>query len=309
MLSAIANRFRLNKLSRVDQFVMSYGGLRGAVAFALALLIKQQRVDSQPMFVTTTIAVIYFTVFLQGTVCAVCSSIHLHVFRLYDFIIFSSIFSSLPGITIKPLVKFLNVKRANKKKPTMNERIHERVSSPSPLRPSGRRETAFRLFSIFDFFLFYFVRSNIIIIAWDLESKYLLCFFRSNSFFSWLTIWWLVLKIFWVKLETTMFVIDSNDSTINSYVHLYWNMFRFEPFFLASTKSIQTNNNNNGIFIDWHVYLRSNLLGCLFPCVLLLLTLAPRKIEAVCRTENSWNILKAGDERCHGLHATESINH
>lgn len=49
----------------------------------------------QPMFVTTTIAVIYFTVFLQG-------------------------------ITIKPLVKFLNVKRANKKKPTMNERIHER---------------------------------------------------------------------------------------------------------------------------------------------------------------------------------------
>lgn len=48
------------------------------------------------MFVTTTIAVIYFTVFLQG-------------------------------ITIKPLVKFLKVERANKKKPTMNERIHERV--------------------------------------------------------------------------------------------------------------------------------------------------------------------------------------
>lgn len=97
ILSAIANRFRLNKLSRVDQFVMSYGGLRGAVAFALALLIKQQRVESQPMFVTTTIAVIYFTVFVQG-------------------------------ITIKPLVRILNVKRANKKKPSMNERIHERVS-------------------------------------------------------------------------------------------------------------------------------------------------------------------------------------
>lgn len=130
ILSAIANRFRLNKLSRVDQFVMSYGGkcklwcehkpsvrtwylhiasvslftpsptesgLRGAVAFALALLIKPERVEAQPMFVTTTIAVIYFTVFVQG-------------------------------ITIRPLVKFLNVKRASKKKPTMNERIHERVS-------------------------------------------------------------------------------------------------------------------------------------------------------------------------------------
>lgn len=75
-----------------------FAGLRGAVAFALALLIKQERVESQPMFVTTTIAVIYFTVFVQG-------------------------------ITIKPLVRILNVKRASKKKPSMNERIHERVMS------------------------------------------------------------------------------------------------------------------------------------------------------------------------------------
>lgn len=83
ILSAIANRFRLNKLSRVDQFVMSYGGLRGAVAFALALLIKQQRVDSQPMFVTTTIAVIYFTVFLQGSILC-------HLFLLCAMIYLSS---------------------------------------------------------------------------------------------------------------------------------------------------------------------------------------------------------------------------
>lgn len=97
MLSALANRFRLHKLSRVDQFVMSYGGLRGAVAFALVLLVDERVVKHKNMYVTTTIAVIYFTVFLQG-------------------------------ITIKPLVKILNVKRANKRKPTMNERIHERVS-------------------------------------------------------------------------------------------------------------------------------------------------------------------------------------
>lgn len=69
VLSALANRFRLHKLGKVDQFVMSYGGLRGAVAFALVLLIKDDAVDHdkelREMFVTTTIAVIYYTVFLQ----------------------------------------------------------------------------------------------------------------------------------------------------------------------------------------------------------------------------------------------------
>ncbi|XP_058061035.1 sodium/hydrogen exchanger 3 isoform X2 [Anopheles bellator] len=95
ILSALANRFRIHKLTKVDQFVMSYGGLRGAVAFALVLLVDVHHIPLQPMFLTTTIAVIYFTVFLQG-------------------------------ITIKPLVKILNVKRSSKRKPTMNERIHER---------------------------------------------------------------------------------------------------------------------------------------------------------------------------------------
>lgn len=92
ILTAMANRFRIHKLSNVDQFVMSYGGLRGAVAFALVLLINKDHVPLQPLFVTTTICVIYFTVFLQG-------------------------------ITIKPLVRILNVKRAEKRKPTMNEVI------------------------------------------------------------------------------------------------------------------------------------------------------------------------------------------
>ena len=39
ILTAIANQYRLHKLSKVDQFVMMYGGLRGAVAFALVLLV------------------------------------------------------------------------------------------------------------------------------------------------------------------------------------------------------------------------------------------------------------------------------
>ena len=36
ILIGLANRYRLHKLGFVDQFVMMYGGLRGAVAFALS---------------------------------------------------------------------------------------------------------------------------------------------------------------------------------------------------------------------------------------------------------------------------------
>jgi len=95
ILVGLANRYRLQKLGAVDQFVMMYGGLRGAVAFALVLLINPHDVPHAHMFVTTTIAMVYWTVFVQG-------------------------------ITIKPLVKFLNVKTSTEKEPTMNERISGR---------------------------------------------------------------------------------------------------------------------------------------------------------------------------------------
>ena len=42
ILTALANNYRLHKLAMIDQFVMMYGGLRGAVAFALVLLIDDQ---------------------------------------------------------------------------------------------------------------------------------------------------------------------------------------------------------------------------------------------------------------------------
>ena len=95
ILIGLANRYRLHKLGAVDQFVMMYGGLRGAVAFALVLLVDAHVVPHAHMFVTTTIAMVYWTVFVQG-------------------------------ITIKPLVKFLNVKTSTDKEPSMNERISGR---------------------------------------------------------------------------------------------------------------------------------------------------------------------------------------
>ncbi|KAG0714464.1 Sodium/hydrogen exchanger 2 [Chionoecetes opilio] len=96
IFSAVCNRFRVKKIGFVDKFVMSYGGLRGAVAFALVITIDPTAIKLQPMFLTATIAMVYFTVFVQG-------------------------------ITIKPLVQLLGVKKAEKRTLTMNERLHERV--------------------------------------------------------------------------------------------------------------------------------------------------------------------------------------
>ncbi|XP_065577785.1 probable Na(+)/H(+) antiporter nhx-9 isoform X2 [Artemia franciscana] len=96
IFTELANHFRIHKLSGVEKFVMSYGGLRGAVAFALVLLINKKIVPLQPLFVTATMSMVYFTVFFQG-------------------------------ITIKPLVNILKVKRAVKRDLSMNQRIHEKT--------------------------------------------------------------------------------------------------------------------------------------------------------------------------------------
>ncbi|XP_068173448.1 sodium/hydrogen exchanger 5 [Antennarius striatus] len=92
----VLNRFRLVPLDKIDQVVMSYGGLRGAVAFALVVLLDGEHVKAKDYFVATTIVVVFFTVMFQG-------------------------------LTIKPLVNWLKVPRSTSRKPTINEEIHERA--------------------------------------------------------------------------------------------------------------------------------------------------------------------------------------
>ncbi|XP_077455419.1 sodium/hydrogen exchanger 1 isoform X2 [Stigmatopora argus] len=92
-LTYIINKFRIVKLTSKDQFIVAYGGLRGAIAFSLAYLLKKEQFPLRNMFLTTIIIVIFFTVFVQG-------------------------------MTIKPLVDLLAVKKKQEAKRSINEEIH-----------------------------------------------------------------------------------------------------------------------------------------------------------------------------------------
>jgi len=67
-LSAVVNLMRKNihPIGWNEQFIMAYGGLRGAVGFSLVNMVNSQAVPAARMFLTTTLAVVMFTVFAQG---------------------------------------------------------------------------------------------------------------------------------------------------------------------------------------------------------------------------------------------------
>lgn len=90
-LTFIINKFRIVKLTKKDQFIVAYGGLRGAIAFSLGFLLTNN--EMKYMFLTAIITVIFFTVFVQG-------------------------------MTIRPLVELLAVKRKKESKGSINEEIH-----------------------------------------------------------------------------------------------------------------------------------------------------------------------------------------
>ncbi|KAH0631172.1 hypothetical protein JD844_005360 [Phrynosoma platyrhinos] len=92
-LTWFINKFRIVKLTPKDQFIIAYGGLRGAIAFSLGYLLDYKYFHMREMFLTAIITVIFFTVFVQG-------------------------------MTIRPLVDLLAVKKKQETKRSINEEIH-----------------------------------------------------------------------------------------------------------------------------------------------------------------------------------------
>ncbi|XP_066499257.1 sodium/hydrogen exchanger 1 [Hoplias malabaricus] len=92
-LTFVINKFRIVKLTTKDQFIIAYGGLRGAIAFSLGYLLEKNKFPMRDMFLTSIITVIFFTVFVQG-------------------------------MTIRPLVDLLAVKKKQETKRSINEEIH-----------------------------------------------------------------------------------------------------------------------------------------------------------------------------------------
>jgi len=63
-LGFILNLFSMRKLSFKDQFIVAFSGLRGGIAFGM---IYSLQIQNRMMYIQTTLIIIFFTVFIQGS--------------------------------------------------------------------------------------------------------------------------------------------------------------------------------------------------------------------------------------------------
>ena len=65
LFAFLVNLARKDQIEYKEQFIMAYGGLRGAVGFSLAVVLEKG-VWYRELFITTALVMVFFTVFLQG---------------------------------------------------------------------------------------------------------------------------------------------------------------------------------------------------------------------------------------------------
>ncbi len=94
---------------------MAYGGLRGAVGFSLVEMINADDVPPRQMFVTTTLAVVMFTIFFQVN--------HDKLFARFGY----TNLRSLKGGTIKFLVNLLDIDKKKDEQRLITDEVNETV--------------------------------------------------------------------------------------------------------------------------------------------------------------------------------------
>ena len=113
----ICNRYRVKQINLQEQFIMAYGGLRGAVGFSLVEMISDDHVEPKSIFVNTTLVIVMFTIFIQ-----VSLDIFLSCVRCTYTLHFSN-----QGGTIKYLVDLLNIDKKKEEGNSISEEVNDNV--------------------------------------------------------------------------------------------------------------------------------------------------------------------------------------
>ncbi len=104
---------------------MAYGGLRGAVGFSLVEMIDKEVIPPKQMFVTTTLAVVMFTIFFQVQCTIVLPTYLMCRAGCCQCLLLIAIFQ---GGTIKFLVNLLDIDKAKDSQRLIAEEVHDTVA-------------------------------------------------------------------------------------------------------------------------------------------------------------------------------------
>ena len=123
LFAYLVNIKRKERIDPKSQFIMAYGGLRGAVGFSLAVVLKED-LWYRELFVTTALAMVFFTVFLQ-VIRIMAVMMMIRTMMMIMMMVFSTVF--VQGSTIKLWVKLFHIKLQEKTVPRICNDVQSKL--------------------------------------------------------------------------------------------------------------------------------------------------------------------------------------